>query len=332
MNGFTRKKVKSMTLGERLYGMRKERRISLREISRDTRIQIKYLEALEKGDYSKLPPPVYVKGFLRSYADFFGVKHSYLLKPYDREMGIQDNLNKKEDSSKTKKKNIRIISGFAITPKFLTIIVAVVMIVGGLAYLYHELDNFISVPRLVIINPTDKAIIERSQVYVQGLTDPDGEVFINDQPTLVNDKGEFNDNVSLQNGVNVIKIRSVNRFNKETVKTLKVNANFKTDIQHVDAPSESYLNQEDNNASGLKVEISVHDDPVWISVESDGELIYSGTLLPQVSQEFESNEEIKITSGKGNSTFVKVNGKDIGTLSEDSGIVRDVTFTAGTKY
>ena len=88
MNGFIKKSVGTLTLGEKLKKLRSERRMSLSEASRFTRIQIKYLEYLEDGLYDKLPANVYVKGFLKSYAECLGVDENNLLRMYDKESEI----------------------------------------------------------------------------------------------------------------------------------------------------------------------------------------------------------------------------------------------------
>ena len=69
--GFVKKSVGTLTLGEKLAKIRKDKRLSLNEVSRLTGVQTKYLEFLEWGEFEKLPADVYVKGFLRSYADSF---------------------------------------------------------------------------------------------------------------------------------------------------------------------------------------------------------------------------------------------------------------------
>ena len=104
-------------MGEKLKKLRSEGRISLVEASRSTKIQIKYLEYLENGEYEKLPAKVYVKGFLRSYANFLGVNESYLIKLYEREQGIQENI--KNTSQEEKIAEPIKFPKFIITPKCL---------------------------------------------------------------------------------------------------------------------------------------------------------------------------------------------------------------------
>lgn len=327
-NGFTKKKIGSLTLGEKLRKIRSERRLSLKEISKSTRIQNKYLEYLENGEYDKLPPNVYVKGFLKSYANYLGVDENYLLKLYDREKGIQANLKGNDGNQKDRTNEPIKLSRFIITPKVLLVSGGIALVVLGFLYLFHEIDNFISTPHLVVTKPIEGETIEEKSTYVSGITEKNSQVFINDQPILVNDSGEFNENVSLQKGLNTVTVKSKNKFNKESVKTISIRANYQDAETNV-ADSSRMENQEKPK---LELEIYVNQNPTWISVETDGVLVYSGTLLPQAVQSFRAEEKISITSGKGNNTNVKINGKDLGALSDNPGVVRNVTFNADTRY
>jgi transcriptional regulator with XRE-family HTH domain len=51
---FTRKKIESLTLGEKLRKLRNETHIPLAEVSRATRIRVKYLELLESGETNEV--------------------------------------------------------------------------------------------------------------------------------------------------------------------------------------------------------------------------------------------------------------------------------------
>ncbi len=64
---------KSSPLGEWLRQRREELDISLEQAEADTRIRLRYLEALESGEYDDLPDPVVGRGFLRNYATYLGL-------------------------------------------------------------------------------------------------------------------------------------------------------------------------------------------------------------------------------------------------------------------
>ena len=61
-------------IGQYLKRVREEKGISLRTVAEETKIRVRYLKALEEGDYATLPGNVYARGFLRNYARFLGVE------------------------------------------------------------------------------------------------------------------------------------------------------------------------------------------------------------------------------------------------------------------
>jgi cytoskeleton protein RodZ len=60
-------------IGSSLRAAREHQRLELSAVERATRIRTKYLQALEDERFDLLPGTAYVKGFLRTYADFLGL-------------------------------------------------------------------------------------------------------------------------------------------------------------------------------------------------------------------------------------------------------------------
>ncbi len=58
------------SVGETLRSAREQRGLSIEQVSHDTRISARFLDALESDRYDALPAPVYVRGFIRSYASY----------------------------------------------------------------------------------------------------------------------------------------------------------------------------------------------------------------------------------------------------------------------
>jgi len=321
---FTTKKIDSMTLGERMKKIREDRRLSLVEISKNTKIQVRYLQYLEEGDYSKLPAEVYVKGFLRNYAVFMGVNEIVLLKQYDRERKIQQHINKNQEIDKTSKP-IKF-SSFVLTPKVVAIFSGFFLVIGGFLYLYKGIDNFVSIPRLVILKPIDGVAVDGRSVRVNGIAEKDSKVFINDQPIIVNEKGEFSEDVGLGEGLNKITVIAKNKFDKEAVQSVSVNANYQNIIQSQEGENQNNQNLSESQKE-FELELYVKENPTWISVMVDGNLIYSGILAPESTQKFKAKEKVEITSGKGNDTYVKINGKNEEVLDSSSQVARGIIFT-----
>lgn len=331
LRGFTKKKVGSYTLGEQFKRLRSDGRVTLHEVSRETKIPVKYLEMIEDGRYESLPPDVYVKGFLRRYADFLGVDPNKIISLYARERDIKLNIsgNGKPKILPEKKK----IPRFVITPRIFTAAVIVLVVLGGFFYLYKEIGRFAAVPRLVLTQPgSNEASVEGNSLVIAGFTDEDAKLAINDQPVVVNDRGEFRENVILQEGVNTITINSVNRFGKTATQAINVRSDYeKPEIsfggdESGEGGQVSGEQSENREGAGVGVFVRVDSLPTWLSIESDGNLVYSGTMLPGATQDFKGEKEIRITSGKANQTFIKVNGRDERALADSPGIVRDVVF------
>jgi len=70
------------TVGDYLKKEREAKNISLRKVSRLTKISEHYLEYLEKDDYEKLPQGPYITGYISSYARLIGGNADEALKLY----------------------------------------------------------------------------------------------------------------------------------------------------------------------------------------------------------------------------------------------------------
>ena len=66
-------------LGKALTEARIARGLTLRDVERDTRISLKYLQALEDGHIGELPAPVYARAFTRTYAQYLGLNATSLV-------------------------------------------------------------------------------------------------------------------------------------------------------------------------------------------------------------------------------------------------------------
>lgn len=71
-------------LGKRLQEERVRQGLTLEDISEKTHIRIRYLEEIEAGDYSHMPGEVYLKGFIRSYAEALGLDGWAFVEEYNR--------------------------------------------------------------------------------------------------------------------------------------------------------------------------------------------------------------------------------------------------------
>jgi cytoskeleton protein RodZ len=71
-------------VGPALEKARRIRGLSLDEAARDTRLRVDQLTALEAEDFGALPSDAFVRGALRTYAQYLGVRPEKVLEAYGR--------------------------------------------------------------------------------------------------------------------------------------------------------------------------------------------------------------------------------------------------------
>ena len=73
-------------IGEQLRKAREAKGLSISDIEEATKIQSRYLEAIENNDFDKLPGDFYVRAFIRQYAQIVGLDGKELLSQYQGEV------------------------------------------------------------------------------------------------------------------------------------------------------------------------------------------------------------------------------------------------------
>jgi len=129
-----KKKEKEMpediSLGIFLKKSREERHIELDEVAEATRIRRHNLEAIENDEWNKLPPQVFIKGFLKSYAEFLGLDKETVIHHYLRTSSF-------EKTTPEALKKIRLLSG----RQYLIIVVPVLALAFIVALIYLNKRN-----------------------------------------------------------------------------------------------------------------------------------------------------------------------------------------------
>lgn len=111
------------TLGERLKQAREARGVSLREISDQTRIATRYLEAIENNDYKVLPGGVFNKGFIKSFAKYVGVDDKEALDEYNQFVAQQGG-DEEEQTPYDPRSNSDLLADNGSGSQWLTMLVA----------------------------------------------------------------------------------------------------------------------------------------------------------------------------------------------------------------
>lgn len=138
--------IEDLKIGAILQRAREERDLTLQDAEDATKIRKRYLKALESDDYTALPDPVYILGFLRTYGNYLGLDGDRLAEEVKRRRA------RRRESRQNNYKNLRrgrlerstlTVQGVSgarrrlVTPQtLLTVIVSVVLIVLVIGLLY----------------------------------------------------------------------------------------------------------------------------------------------------------------------------------------------------
>jgi len=90
-----------LSFGRYLKAIRLEKKISLEQVAAQTRIGLGILLLIEQEDYEQLPPEVYLKGFMRSYAAAIGADGDEAVRRYKSRLdGVQKIVESESSAGK----------------------------------------------------------------------------------------------------------------------------------------------------------------------------------------------------------------------------------------
>ena len=208
-------------LPERLLAARERKGVDLYRAERDTKIRVRYLAALERGDYRELPGNVYTKGFLRNYALYLGLDPDDVLLQWRRERGDP----REPQAVITVPRPIATPrKGLTFSPSLVVFALLTVAVLAFAAYLGVQLLRFAKPPTIAVTTPA-AAVVEvddsATEYLLKGTSTAGATISIatpgRDPYSVSADAdGDWNASVELQRGRNQFDIRAVD---PETGKT-----------------------------------------------------------------------------------------------------------------
>lgn len=201
------------SVAEQLIKARQGKKLKLKDAAKKLNINYKYLKALEKGEYNKLPTGVYGKNFLREYALFLGLDYNELVKIFKQEKGIYQNPRQQKLFSKQAAKWHHFLAMPKIVKSGIVIAVTVIFFI----YLGFSLKKIISPPNLYVYSPMENFITEKKLVQVSGETEAEAHVIINGEQILSDAVGQFFKIVNLKNGINIITITACKKYGRDNI-------------------------------------------------------------------------------------------------------------------
>lgn len=283
-----------------------EKALSLAEVEQATKIRKRYLEGLERDDYTVLPDAVYTQGFLKTYANYLGLDGEEIsgrLKTR-RAPRRERQANKPPPApvrNNTERPLLLSPGGLAGAEKsrvsgatILTVIISVFVLSAVIGVLYYVGRG--SLPS--VASDTNQP----QQSSSNSADEPEKQPSANEEQS---EKAQQPEKAGSQTAG-----KSGDGDNVEQASPAKK--------EPVEAPPDN-----------LQVEVRVEDSASWISVLTDGEVVFNELGEPGFSQVFEADADVSLSVGNAGSVSVEVNGQDAGVLGEP-GEVLTRNFTKKT--
>ena len=225
IQGFSTRKIKGQkTLGELLRSRREELNLSIQDAEVSSKVRAKFLISLERGDWSNLPSPVYIRGFALAYAKALGIGKEEASRAFEAEFSLKKTQNPNEFSYKNLIKESKVI----VTPRLIGYSFLSIFLLTMFGYIFFQVLNFAGSPNLQVSTPSNNIVLESDSAEISGITDNDTVLTVNNETIPVTNDGHFYASLKLHRGVNVIKVKASNKAKKETSEVLTVEYKPKT--------------------------------------------------------------------------------------------------------
>ncbi len=279
------------SFGEYLRRERKLRGVTLEEIAKVSNISITYLKALESDDFESLPAEVFIRGFLRCYAQSSGMDGSEVILAYNSFIA-----NKRTSRAASTipietppKVNMKLSS-------FLAIVIFVV-ISSLMVFYYVKKSREVkpaSVSERSISQGADEVGIEKSKNdigIIPGSNTAEEESLIQTEDILEPQEEGISDNLGLS------------------------------------PPIEAEETSETKEVVGLLTLSMKAEDNAWINLIIDDTEIKEALLLPGETARWKAKEKFVVSLGNVAGTTLKLNDKDITLPKASANVIRDFTIT-----
>lgn len=278
-------------IGQTLKEAREKKGLTLDDLQQTTKIQKRYLIAIEAENFDALPGDFYVRAFIQQYAKVVDLDGDELLAQLEEKTGVKNEMPVAHEAT-TRTEAVRIEQ--AEKNDFL-----------------GKLMNYLPTIIIVIV-----VVAILGTIYV---------VAWGNHSKNTESQSSSSQTVSVSSDVKKKKSSASTSSAKK-----KSAASTKQTIENVSSEGSKFVYDVKNAADKNKLELSVSGSAAWSAVSSNGSQVWQGTLNDGGSHTVElpeSTTTITISLGNSNSTSLKLNGKKFNYKKEnDTLTVRTITL------
>jgi len=198
--------------GEFLKRIRLDKGYSIEKTAEETKILASIIKDIENNAYENLPPPVYLRGIIKKYANFLKLDEEKTLALYQKSNGR--NLSSGKNDLPPKNRFFINESKFSlffknVLPQFLRWIFWFLI----LSYFIYEASFFILPAKIILYSPLEDFTTIQPELKISGKVIRAKGFFVKDKEIFLEKNGEFNDKIMLLPGLNNIEFKAINILN-----------------------------------------------------------------------------------------------------------------------
>jgi len=337
------------TIGETLRRERMRRRLDLDQISRETKISPKLLQAIEAEDFGKLPGGVFAKSFVRQYARFLGLDEGELVSELDRvlEPAPVPGLDPKTGRADTPEIRLPRVEewqgvsdsrfSFSSSLPALAMVVLVMLICSGVYAWWQRSRTHAPAPaehpitaqsnRPSPVSAPPPAGAAQPQPVAPGGPSASSAPTGQEQMPQAAPPSETVPSATIPATAPPVSISGGQPAHTPESGTSAGSAAAPKPPDTATAPALAATGNEANPNAPVRVEL-IASEPSWVLVRVDGKYLFSGMLETNQTRSISGNETVLVRTGNAGGLGIRLNGKDLGVLGS-KGQVKTVQLTSG---
>ncbi|MCZ6874484.1 MAG: DUF4115 domain-containing protein [bacterium] len=324
--------VDADSLGSYLRREREIQHVTLQDISAATKIQLRFLKALEDDAYDQLPPAPFVIGFLRAYAHCLALDSEEIVSVYHAHYGIADKLEGQRLPAEVQQaQQPRQYSRKRLS---LILVLIIVVLVGGFIWRFARQGEDINSIMSSVPGSGDQA--SEMQPAEPGAIRLPPEAL----PLKISEATSepVVDTITSQDQLSTAPLQDMGQDLAEPAAARDGHGEQGSHIVEANSVSvaletllsETSLLAQETSPAGLSVSLILQVmalEDTWLRVEIDGEQRHTLLLISGKSIQWEADEHFTLTVGNAHGTRLLLNGRDMPLPPTRSNVVRDFVLT-----
>ena len=279
-------------VGQYLKRNRISKKVSIEKISKDLKISLDIIKAIEKDDFKKTPGGVFTIGYIRSYANYLSLNANEVVSIYK----IQTSYSKKDKDIIISKpiENLNIFNYFM---DYRVVSIFLIFVISSSFYLLVANNNKIN-PNYAILPDTPESLDAKIEEIEYELILKE----IEEEKVLMSNIFDY----------------SAESMDSENIESKTYSSKLVASV-----PSEKVK----KNIKNLVLIQSL--DSTWIQLrDSEKNIIYNKLMKPDEEFSYSIDDKYSITTGNAGNLIISINGTVKGKLGKKGEVVEDVVITA----